>query len=719
MIPKEILIQGAQAAANFVLDLVQSPEGNPLYRTKVMTVGYESVGKTAILDCLFPIKGTLLQYEVKVMGKEKKAYFFLLQGRFLKKYKDRKAYLASAQPLEETCLNEREWKVEPIHSREEKGRFGFCLFSLSKKSQAKTFELFSDSKDESEHWMARLKRVCMNEATHGIAVSKLKVDDQPLVTRKLEELGAEEKLELSIWDFAGQHDYYNNHHHFLSLRTIFLILFRLDQGAEGMKGLCFWAKSLSTYLDPSACNKEFSIMVVGTFLDREPVVRSEEETRKEKVLQNLKDFGLDVPVSYYEVSCFTLENIPNLEEAIYKNIFEHSYMGERVPKNYILVERSVRELRASNPEFPVVSLDAVLRYTNLSPEVTARALSLLSLWGECVYFNEPRELADIVILDPKFLSQGILADLFRHDPNIVAKRKDGIINHSDLIYIWAGIKEREKAPSLIPIFLSLLEKLGVLFVIHDDQGKAFLEQRSIIPSLLPEKVSGAETEALQLAWPGDAPFSRPIEVERIFKFNVLPAELISRLLVLLHPYLQEGLVWKNEVLIFKKEENTQGRIRAELELNRFIVTLRGSDLSCCKDLLEWIIIKVKEVARRHSAVKWIEKFRSPHDYETEIEAEEVWEDFHRQKEEKKLVCPLTGFPVNSEKLLERAGLQEGETTFPRGMIPYCSLSFFFFVFCFLLFVFLVWFGLVCFFFFFFFFFFKKPSLFHFTTASKR
>jgi len=47
-------------------------------------------------------------------------------------------------------------------------------------------------------------------------------------------------------------------------------------------------------------------------------------------------------------------------------------------------------------------------------------------------------------------------------------------------------------------------------------------------------------------WPKDPPFTRQIEVERILKFNGLPGELVGRLLLLLHPYIQEGLVWKNE-----------------------------------------------------------------------------------------------------------------------------------------------------------------------------
>ena len=57
MIPIDILKQGSQKIVQYMLDLFRSPDADPLYRTKLMVVGFESVGKTTILDCLFPLEG--------------------------------------------------------------------------------------------------------------------------------------------------------------------------------------------------------------------------------------------------------------------------------------------------------------------------------------------------------------------------------------------------------------------------------------------------------------------------------------------------------------------------------------------------------------------------------------------------------------------------------------------------------------------------------------
>ena len=41
-----------------------------------------------------------------------------------------------------------------------------------------------------------------------------------------------------------------------------------------------------------------------------------------------------------------------------------------------------------------------------------RALETLSLWGECVYFSQPEELAGTVILHHDFLTKEVMAKLF-------------------------------------------------------------------------------------------------------------------------------------------------------------------------------------------------------------------------------------------------------------------------------------------------------------------
>ena len=84
IIPVDILQQGTKTIVQYMLDLFRSPDGEPLFRSKLMVVGYESVGKTTILDCLFPLEGWLTEEWLFMKTK----YWFKLQGNTLRKYEN-------------------------------------------------------------------------------------------------------------------------------------------------------------------------------------------------------------------------------------------------------------------------------------------------------------------------------------------------------------------------------------------------------------------------------------------------------------------------------------------------------------------------------------------------------------------------------------------------------------------------------------------------------
>ena len=114
-------------------------------------------------------------------------------------------------------------------------------------------------------------------------------------------------------------------------------------------------------------------------------------------------------------------------------------------------------------------------------------------------------------------------------------------------------------------------------MVSEDVKKPFMEQRSIIPALLPDEPLNQRKETGSVfvqCWPKDPPFDRPVQIERIVKFSVVPGELVSRLLVQLHSFIQKSLVGKLEVVIAMESggsgenNNTQGWIRVEAERNR-------------------------------------------------------------------------------------------------------------------------------------------------------
>jgi len=237
----------------------------------------------------------------------------------------------------------------------------------------------------------------------------------------------------------------------------------------------------------------------------------------------------------------------------------------------------------------------------------------------------------------------------------------------------------EEFSSLCSTFITLLQTLGVCFVMEEDRSKPFMEQRSIIPAILRERGTPQDTLSSRFwsVWPSDPPPSKPVQIEKVLKFkNIVPGELVSRLLVHLHPHIQDGLVWKNEVVILVKTlEQSQAWIRVEEKESRFVVTLRGSEVGECRELLDFIVCEVKEVSsgERGLRVEWVEKIRSPH-YSggVEIDVSEAMGEARVEEEVKrKLVCPETQLPIRVEQLLIRAGLSlPSSVSLPKdGPIP--------------------------------------------------
>ena len=108
MIPVDILKQGSQKIVQYMLDLYRSPDADPLFRTKLMVVGFESVGKTTMLDCLFPLEGW-----VESQGLLKKTqYWFKLQGRCLSKYENQGDTAPHKGIV--TVFEGREWEVSTL-----------------------------------------------------------------------------------------------------------------------------------------------------------------------------------------------------------------------------------------------------------------------------------------------------------------------------------------------------------------------------------------------------------------------------------------------------------------------------------------------------------------------------------------------------------------------------------------------------------------------------
>ena len=176
IIPIDILQRGTKKIVEYMLDLFRSPSGDPLFRSKLMVVGYESVGKTTILDCLFPLEGYLTQ-QGKLL---KTKHWFKLQGNTLRKYEKRGDVVPHKDKV--IVFENRQWEVASLPKD-----FGIKISPRGQSPQQqqqpkgggedKEITLYCGDRETQEVWLGRLRRVCMNEATHGIEIQSHSLDN--------------------------------------------------------------------------------------------------------------------------------------------------------------------------------------------------------------------------------------------------------------------------------------------------------------------------------------------------------------------------------------------------------------------------------------------------------------------------------------------------------------------------------------------------------------
>jgi len=685
-IPIEIKSKGTQEIAKYILDLAKSSQS--IYRTKLMVVGYENVGKTTLLDCLILITETI---EVPNLFGVNSEYYFTFEGKYLNQYDQGEFY-------KQYILENKEWSVTKKVKKklfQDKSDYGIEIKRI--KELKEIVELYFENEERRDLWFERISKLVSNKATHGIEVnthiwksSTLNQFQNKNLEANANENANEEKkdneneerkdkdnqIEYSTWDFAGQNDYYNTHHYFLSNRSIFLVLYRMDKGIKGLESLDFWLKSLSSHLNQNYCDQNgkpfYSIIIIGTFLDSKLVLNDPalKESRKRRVEEMYNENELKSPPFYFEVSCSTLENIDELREIIFNISLSHSYMGENVPVGYLTIEKSIYELRKLKQSHPIIEIQELINHVQskyqsfkFAIEFVKRALRLLHEWGICIYFDEPIELSNIVVLDPQHFTKKILGDLFRADESIRQLRINGIIDYSQLNKIWNG------PTHFIDIYLSLLEKFEVCFILDNQQNGN--QKKLIIPNLLSEsrmRIIEEKSEKklsiedkLREKWPETIPsetiLSETIEIERILSFNQVPSEMVSRLLVRFHDRIVDNIIWRRGVLLkHLDDENILCLLEVKMSENLFEIRIRGKERNECLQMMKYIYEEVKIVSGNYGGVEWKECVRSPHFSKALIDLDDILEDCKLELKGRKSICPITHFPIYGEDLLFKTGL---------------------------------------------------------------
>ena len=293
----------------------------------------------------------------------------------------------------------------------------------------------------------------------------------------------------SIWDFAGQQEYYATHQVFLSKRSLYLAVWNIKEEKEGISELKPWLNNIILRV------LESRIIIVATHLDlliaehgREQAYVKCDEYRMYLTQIIGHDF---IEKNVAKIMFVGLkgkrENVSQLKEEIYKaaegcTVDGRPIMGSNIPASYERVDN--RLLRISDPGIlHAIEFKEIVRslgQPDIQSDDEIRALTLfLHDIGSLLHFDDHRHnLDDLYFVKPQWLSKlmsNVIKAKEEHGKKYVT---DGKITKSNFkeLFKQAG---KDSSEDLFEQYLMLFNRFEIALP-ADKQGDQLL-----IPSFLP------------------------------------------------------------------------------------------------------------------------------------------------------------------------------------------------------------------------------------------
>ena len=312
-----------------------------------------------------------------------------------------------------------------------------------------------------------------NESTVGVDISEWKY--APAYHKKT--------FHFSIWDFAGQEEYYAINQCFLSKRSLYLVVWNVTEGDAGVADLKPWLNSISARASNSC------VIVVGTFLDKV----SEEDRQLGKINKLLRKVE-KLTRQYHRLVVTNItvvglkgrmENVDKLKDSIYNAAAEYKIknqyvMGHKIPSSYHALDNklsTIHELVKEGHHEPImhaVEFKKMVRDLNLvdiqDDDELHTATHFLHEVGALLHYDDRKHnLDDLYFVDPCWLCDLMSTVVTVKQRNTYVKQ--GILRSKNICFPNRYFNQ----------YLTLLNRFEIALPLDKDH------KRILIPSMLPEK----------------------------------------------------------------------------------------------------------------------------------------------------------------------------------------------------------------------------------------
>ncbi|KAG4071917.1 hypothetical protein HA402_006078 [Bradysia odoriphaga] len=365
------------------------------------------------------------------------------------------------------------------------------------------------NKKGADHWTRRMgNSTSKSEKYSNISTVGVDISDW-VCEKKVKGTSQHGPVVFRTWDFGGQKEYYTTHQYFLSKRSLYLVVWRISDGKQGLTAILQWLSNIQARAPNSP------VIIVGTHYDEIGVSISVEEaqqlqqTIRERfiVVMDSEKLGLPKVLDSIEVSCKTKYNIPVLANLIYDAAFSLRLPGskelmlyQKVPSTYLALEDVISNIcyqfKSSGTD-PVLNFEGYkhlvtqeMLYNNYKTfrdtEELHQATMFLHDNGVILHYDDAT-LRDLYFLDPQWLCDVLAHVVTIREINPFAR--NGLMKIDDLQHIFKSSSAIAK--NQYSYIVTLLNKFEVAL--------SWDSRTLLIPSLLPDAEKSANEVVIKVS----------------------------------------------------------------------------------------------------------------------------------------------------------------------------------------------------------------------------
>jgi len=378
-------------------------------------------------------------------------------------------------------------------------------------------------------------------STEGIDIHKWKVDTKGI-----------KGFRINLWDFGGQEIYHATHQFFLTKRSLYVFVWEVRR-------------------DDDRVNFGYWLNVIKLLSDGAPVimVMNKCDERRKEIDQAAIQRQFSNVIGFYEVSAEQNIGIEALRGRVIEEIEKLEQIGTTLPKQWVDIRGQLEGMKEDGKNYITYKEYQNICYEehNLDKKQAGHLAGYYHELGVVLHFGDNPVLKDIVFLNPEWATDAVYA-VTDHKP---IQEKYGRFHFDELKGIWEDYPEDKYAA-----LLALMMKFELCFNLEGTE-------EYIIPELLrPARCS------FEWSYQDNLHFQ--------YKYDFMPAGIITRFMVRKHNLIKDDLYWKNGAVM--EWEGTGALIEGNEFEGKIDIWISGEDKKGMLEIIRCDIEHIHETLNR-------------------------------------------------------------------------------------------------------------------------